>query len=225
MCKTNKYSHGNVHFILALLNAYFQTNMQISKIEIRDYSKANVEACRDLCNELMKFQAEQSHTGTDVLAAMTFDNRLKPSFESALLKKLLLAFDGKDAVGYVYADVSDVAEERKLFVPEWAKEIYREGQNIFYNSEQKLPARLGTFNNLYIKPGYHGLGIGNRLSKIVMDWMKSIERISGIYVYVSNGNERVADFYRKFGFEYSHDVLGGFIKAYYHNIPLQRLSE
>jgi hypothetical protein len=48
--------------------------------------------------------------------------------------------------------------------------------------------------------------------------MKSIIGITGIYVYVSNGNEQVVDFYKKFGFQYSHNVLGGFITAYYQRI-------
>ena len=46
--------------------------------------------CRELCNGLMKFQAEKSFIRTDVQEAMTFANRLKPSFENAQMKKLLV---------------------------------------------------------------------------------------------------------------------------------------
>lgn len=184
-------------------------------IEIKDLSDGNIEICRDLCNELMAFQASQSHIRTDVLQEMTFDNRLKPSFENAEIKKLLVTFDGDEPIGYAYAEVSDVKEEFKYYVPEWANNIYEKGQLIFFPEEQKLPSRLGTFNNLYIKPAYHGLKLGHQLSKAVMDWMKSIEGITGIYVYVSNGNDQVIDFYKRFGFKFSHNVLGGFITAHY----------
>lgn len=192
--------------------------MHLSTIKIKDISSGDVEICRELCEELMQFQASQSTIGTDVLESMTFDNRLKPSFEKAQLKKLLVAFDGNEAIGYVYADAADLTEEVRDYVPDWAKTIYQDGHLIFFPHKQKFPARLGTFNNLYIKPSYHGLGLGDTLSQSVMDWLKGIDKIDGIYVYVSNGNEKVADFYKKYGFDYSHKVLGGFIKAYYRGV-------
>ncbi|MCG6191294.1 GNAT family N-acetyltransferase [Maribellus maritimus] len=166
----------------------------------------------------MDYQASKPYIRTDVLQEMTFDNRLKPSFENAQMKKVLVAFDDKNPIGYVYAEVADVTEDLKYYVPEWANNIYRQGQYIFYLDEQDLPARLGTFNNIYIKPEYHGLNIGYQLSNKVMEWMKNIDGITGIYVYVSNGNEQVVDFYKKFGFQSSHNVLGGFITAYYQKI-------
>lgn len=192
--------------------------MKLSDIEIRDITGSDAALCRDLCNDLMKFQAELSTIRTDVLQAMTFENRLKPSFEKAEIRKLLLALDNQKPIGYAYADVADINKEARYYVPEWASNIYTPGHLMFFPPQQKLPARLGTFNNLYIKPDYHGMGLGDKLSHYVMNWMKSIEKISGIYVYVSNGNERVADFYKKFGFRFSHEVLGGFITAYYQDI-------
>ena len=192
--------------------------MDGANIEIRDITDSNAEMCSELCNELMKFQAKQSYLRTDVLNAMTFENRLKPSFENAQMKKLLIALDRQKPIGYVYADVADLTEDAKYYVPDWAKSLYRKGHLIFFPSEQKMPARLGTFNNIYIKPEYHGFGLGDKLTRCVMDWMKGIEKISGIYVYVSNGNEQVADFYKKYGFNFSHNVLGGFITAYYRAI-------
>ncbi|MFB6341136.1 GNAT family N-acetyltransferase [Saccharicrinis sp. FJH62] len=190
----------------------------MAKIRIQDISSGNIVICRELCNELMAYQAEKSHFRTDVLQEMTFDNRLKPSFESAQMKKVLVAFDGDTPVGYVYAEVSDVTEDLKYYVPDWANTIYEKGQLIFYPDEQKLPSRLGTFNNIYIKPEYHGLKLGYQLSNEVIEWMKSMEGITGIYVYVSNGNEEVVDFYKRFGFEFSHEVFGGFITAYFKKV-------
>ena len=48
-----------------------------------------------------------------------------------------------------------------------------------------------------------------------MNWLRSVQGIDYIYVYVSNGSDSVIDFYKKLGLEYSHDVFGGFIVAYY----------
>lgn len=188
------------------------------KIKIQDISNGDIEICKELCNELMDYQASKSHTSTDVLKNMSFDNRLKPSFENAQMKKLLVAFDNMHPIGYVYADVADITEDLKYYVPDWAKSIYKEGQLIFYPHEQLFPSRLGTFNNIYIKPEYHGLKLGYQMSNMVLEWMKSIIGTSGIYVYISNGNEQVIDFYKRFGFQYSHKVLGGFITAYYQKI-------
>lgn len=186
----------------------------MTNIEIKDFSKGDIEICRDLCEELMRHQASQAIIRTDVLQAMTFDNRLKPSFENAQNRKLVLAFDGEKPIGYAFAEVADITDDLKYYVPDWAKTIYENGHLIFFPEEQELPTRLGTFNNLYIKPEYQGLKLGYQLSKKVMDWMKSMEGVTGIYVYVSNGNNEVVDFYERFGFEYSHQVLGGFITAY-----------
>ena len=190
----------------------------MTKIKIQDISNGNIEICRELCNELMDYQAGKSHIRTDVLQEMTFDNRLKTSFESAQMKKVLVAFDNENPIGYVYAEVSDITEDLRYYVPEWASNIYKKGQFIFFPNEQELPSRLGTFNNIYIKPEYHGLGLGYQLSNEVMAWMKSIDGVTGIYVYVSNGNEQVVDFYRRFGFQFSHNVLGEFITAYYQRV-------
>lgn len=38
-----------------------------------------------------------------------------------------------------------------------------------------------------------------------------------VFVDVSEGNN-AADFYARYGFKFSHDVLGGIIKAYYQEI-------
>ena len=187
----------------------------MTKIKIQDISNGNIEICTSLCNELMDYQANKSHIRTDVLREMTFDNRLRPSFENAQIKKLLVAFDDENPIGYVYAEVSDVTENLMYYVPDWAKNIYKKGQLIFSPVNQELPSRLGTFNNIYIKPEYHGLGLGYQLSNEVIEWMKSIDGITGIYVYVSNGNEQVVDFYKRFGFQFSHNMLNGFITAYY----------
>ena len=48
-----------------------------------------------------------------------------------------------------------------------------------------------------------------------MDWLYQ-SNTEDLYVPISNGNEeKMAPFYQNLGFIYSHDVLGGFIRAYY----------
>ena len=190
----------------------------MQKIKIQDISNSNISICRELCDELMKYQADKARLKSDILSEMTFENRLKPSFENAQMKKVLVAFYNDYPIGYVFAEVSDVTEDLRYYVPNWAKNIYKKEHLIFYSEKQELPTRLGTFNNIYIKPEYHGLKLGHQLSTEVMTWMKNIEGISGIYVYVSNGNEQVVEFYKRFGFQFSHNVLGGFITAYYISI-------
>jgi hypothetical protein len=46
-----------------------------------------------------------------------------------------------------------------------------------------------------------------------MRWLTSFDDVCLIYVFISNGNEAAYRFYTAHGFVFSHDVLGGFIKA------------
>ena len=46
-----------------------------------------------------------------------------------------------------------------------------------------------------------------------MKWFEGFRDVPLIYIFISNGNDDAYDFYIRHGFSYSHDVLGGFIKA------------
>lgn len=183
--------------------------------DIQDISSAQLHRCRALCNALMQYQAKQSHKHTEILAAMHFENRLKPSFESAQHKKLLLAHCAGKAVGYAYANTYEMEEDGRYFVPDFLQAIYQEGQLVFYPDSQQLPATIGVFNNLYVLPEQQGKGLGRQLSLSIMKWLQQ-SGASDLYVYVSNGNEEKAvPFYESLGFSYSHSVLDGFITAFH----------
>ena len=69
--------------------------------------------------------------------------------------------------------------------------------------------KIGCLRNLYVFATIPGQHIAATLCEGTMNWL----RID--YVYVSNGNDIVIDFYKKLGFDYSHDAFGGFIVVYY----------
>ena len=50
-----------------------------------------------------------------------------------------------------------------------------------------------------------------------MEWLRALPDARYLFVDVSEGNN-AASFYARYGFEFSHDVLGGIIKAYYQKI-------
>ena len=136
----------------------------------------------------MLYQAEKSKQHTEVLAAMNFENRLKPSFLSSQNKLLLLAeYQGK-AIGYAFANAYNMEEDWRYFLPDWLASIYKKGQLVFYPERQQLPAKIGVFNNLYVQPEHHGKGIGLQLAQQLMNWLYQSET-QDLYVYISNGNE------------------------------------
>ncbi len=183
-----------------------------SVIEYRDLSDGPIETCRELSNELFQYQADMGVNNVEILASMDFDSRLKLSFENTKEKYLLVAFDGEEAIGYIYCVVEDVDEAGKNGRPAWAS-TFAEDSLGFYPDEMVVPARIGTLNNIYLKPEYRGRGVGEVLMKSGMDWFKGHSDLDYIFVFISNGNN-VAELYEDYGFKYSHEVFGGFIKAY-----------
>ncbi len=184
-----------------------------SIIEYRDLSNGPVEACRELSNALFAHQAEQGVVHKEILAGMNFDSRLKRSFDNTKDKYLLVAYDGEEPIGYVFNVVEDIDEAGKNARPPWADSI--EGENLlgFFPEEMSVPARIGTLNNIYLKPEYRGRGVGKVLMESGMDWFKNYSDLDYIFVNISNGND-VAKLYESYGFKYSHPVFGGFIEAY-----------
>ena len=175
--------------------------MSNNTITYRDLSNGDVEVCRDLCNALMQYQASKGYIFPEKLAAMNFDNRLKPSFEEAEEKLLLVAFDGEKAIGYVFAEVVTILKESMAYQMGVLPNYLPEG------------TRCGELTNLYVMPEYRGQNVGKELADSAMEWIKNRENVKHGLVCVSNGNN-AATFYAKYGFEFSHDVKGGFVKAY-----------
>lgn len=143
---------------------------------------------------------------------MNFENRLKPSFENAKERFLLIAYDNDLAIGYVFASTECVDEETYQTKPEWAKG-FPSGCKWIYPEDIPLPFKIGELVNLYIKPEYRGLHIGEHLIDEAMKWLRARENVSRLMVYVSNGNNP-GTFYERYGFKHSFSVLDGMIEAY-----------
>ncbi|MBI0583975.1 MAG: GNAT family N-acetyltransferase [Methanomassiliicoccus sp.] len=159
-----------------------------------------IEQCRELCDELMSFQRSKARMRQELFDAMNFDTRMRPSYERALDKQVVVAKDDGVPVGYVLSTIDSMESMTnspfKLLPPEDA-----------------LPPKIGCLSNLYVREGYRGTGMGSRLFDQAMEWLTGFKDVDRIYVFISNGNDAAHRFYAKRGFVYSHEVLGGFITA------------
>ena len=184
-------------------------------IKLVDYTFKDPEICRDLCNRLMKHQAENSVKYKEILEKMNFDNRLALSFEKNEDKYLLVAMDGDVAVGYVFALIETVTEASKSFMPSWTKVMTKEDREAegFYRKDLETPCVMGSIHNLYVLPEYRGLNIADQLMVKALEWIRSYEKVEKISVMVSNGN-KVGSFYERYGFKFDHEIFGGFIIDY-----------
>ena len=138
----------------------------------------------------MAHQAANGKLHPEVLKAMIFDNRFKPSFESAEEKLLTAAFDGDTSVGYIFTTADRETEASKA----------------------ARPACAAGLSGL---PEYRGLHIASTLCAKAINWFGHVSDLHTVFVYISNGNESVIRFYESLGFRYSHAVFGGFILAYW----------
>jgi GNAT superfamily N-acetyltransferase len=190
-------------------------NSQHREIIYKDITGGGIEICRDLCNALMAHQANRGQIHPEVLRAMNFDNRLKPSFEKAAEKQLVAAFDGARPVGYIFSTAAWETEASRAARPDWAAGLSGVGETGFYPDWLPMPQKIGCLNNLYVLPEYRGLHIASTLCNRAMAWLRRVPELQTVYVYISNGNGSVISLYKSFGFRFSHDVFGGFIAAYY----------
>ena len=188
------------------------------EILYRDITSGGIEICRDLCNALMAHQADHGKIHPEVLRAMNFDSRLKPSFETAAEKQLVVALDGEKPVGYIFSTAERETEASKAARPAWAAGLSGINETGFYPDWLPMPQTIGCLNNLYVLPEYRGRHIASTLCNRAMAWLRSVPELRTVYVYISNGNDSVISLYKSFGFRYSHDVFGGFIVAYYLNL-------
>jgi ribosomal protein S18 acetylase RimI-like enzyme len=100
-------------------------------------------------------------------------------------------------------------------LPDWAPVDKTKKTLGFYPEWDNLPEKAGGLSNIYFRPEYRGMGLGNKLMEIAMAWFDGFPDINLVFIYISNGNDEALKFYLKHGFTFSHEVFGGFITAVY----------
>lgn len=163
-----------------------------------EISEENIEVCRDLCNELMAFQKSVATITPERFDTMSFETRMVPSIKSTVHNYIVVVKDEGKPVAYVYANISP-------------KEAYSNEFATFFDLDSVKQKNVGCLSQFYIKEGYRKYGIGSKLFKMSMDWLNQFEDVEDYFIYVSNGNENALEFYKRKGFQVSHDILGGFI--------------
>lgn len=184
------------------------------KIIYRDETQNSSEICRDLANGLFQHQAAQTDNELyrEILGNMTYESRLQRAFNNSNEKLLLVAYDGEKPIGYVFCSAELLTAQGKDGKPPWAAKLPANSIG-FYPDWLETPVRVGELNNLFVLPEYRGLKIGQELTDRAMEWLRAREGVQWLFVDVSNGNN-AGTFYERNGFAFSHDVLGGIIKAY-----------
>lgn len=81
----------------------------------------------------------------------------------------------------------------------------------FFDMDSLNRDNVGCLSQFYIKENYRGKGIGSILFNKSMEWINSFDDINDTFIYVSNCNKRAFEFYKSKGFNFSHDILDGFI--------------
>ena len=186
----------------------------MEKIVIEEVKGQDIDICRELCNELMKYQQSKAFIAKEAFDLMNFDTRMKKSYERSPISQVLVAKDGEIPVGYIFSTVDAILEPMKKF-PDWAPNKEVPGVKGFYPDWLQYPIKIGCISNFYLKESYRGSRIGKELFEKAMEWLKSFNGVDFIFAYISNGNDSALDFYLKNGFKYSHEVFGGFIKTTY----------
>ncbi|SFB07026.1 MULTISPECIES: GNAT family N-acetyltransferase [unclassified Bacillus (in: firmicutes)] len=157
-----------------------------------------IEYCRDLCNELMAFQKSKAHITPELFDNMNFDTRMIPSVKKAIHNYTVVVKDDEKIVAYVYSNISP-------------KETYSNDFATFFDLLSVSKQNVGCLSQFYIKEEYRQYGIGSKLFKLSMEWLKQFDDVEDYFIFVSNGNHEALEFYQRKGFSVSHDILDGFI--------------
>jgi GNAT superfamily N-acetyltransferase len=161
-------------------------------------SEEEIEICRDACNELMVFQKSKATITPELFDNMNFDTRLVPSIKSALHNYTVVVKAGDKIVGYVYSNISP-------------KETYSNDFATFFDLATVDGKNVGCLSQFYIKEEYRKYGVGSKLFKRSMEWLKQFDEVEDYFIFVSNGNNDALEFYKRKGFTVSHEILDGFI--------------
>lgn len=196
--------------------------MPDKNITIRQLGADEIDLCRDLCNELMAFQKTQAVFKPEFFDNMSYETRMKPGYEGAMEKQVLIIEDGGTPIGYAFNTVDIVTAEAAVQYPKWVGDLPNpESIQGFYPTDTVFPAKIGFVNNLYFRPEYRGMGLGQKMVSEALAWFKSFGDLDGILVHVSNGNDAAQKMYEKCGFLYDHDTFAGFITTL--KYPMEKL--
>ncbi len=157
-----------------------------------------IEACRELCNELMAFQKSVSYIRPELFDNMNFETRLIPSIKKTIHNYIVVAKVDEKIVGYVYANISP-------------KETYANEFATFFDMSSVSRKNVGCLSQFYIREEYRQYGIGSKLFDMSMEWLKQFDDVEDYFIFVSNGNDNALEFYKRKGFSVSHEILDGFI--------------
>lgn len=161
-------------------------------------SEEQIACIKDLCNELMAYQKSKSYIRPELFDTMNFETRMLPSIKNARANYILIAKDDDAIVGYVYSNIA-------------AKTVYSNEFATFFDLNSVKNDEVGCLSQFYIKEGYRNMGIGSVLFTRSMEWLKSFQTVTDLFIYVSNGNDNALNFYQGKGFKISHQILDGFI--------------
>lgn len=181
-------------------------------ITIEELKNEEINQCRELCNELMKYQQSKAKIAPECFELMNFETRMKKSYELAKNSLVLIAKVDEIPVGYIFSTIDSLKNPMKNF-PDWAPNKRKIGVKGFYPEWLSYPQKIGCLSNFYLKEDYRNLGIGKKLFDETMKWFKRFSDVEIVFAYISNGNEKALNFYLENGFKYSHEVFGGFIKT------------
>jgi ribosomal protein S18 acetylase RimI-like enzyme len=157
-----------------------------------------IECCKDVCNELMTFQKSKAYIKPDLFDNMNFETRLVPSIKKAISNYTVIVKDDDQIIGYVYSNISP-------------KEAYDNDFATFFDLNSVQRENVGCLSQFYIKDEYRKYGVGSKLFTMSMKWLMQFDEVDDYFIFVSNGNENAMEFYKRKGFNVSHDILEGFI--------------
>ncbi|MFE8700466.1 GNAT family N-acetyltransferase [Cytobacillus sp. FJAT-54145] len=157
-----------------------------------------VEECRDVCNDLMAFQKSKAYITPELFDSMNFETRMLPSIKNARHNYIVVVKDHGKTVGYVYSNISP-------------KEAYSNDFATFFDMASVKRELVGCLSQFYIKEEYRKYGVGSMLFSMSMDWLRQFSEVEDYFIFVSNGNADALEFYKRKGFNVSHDILDGFI--------------
>ena len=143
----------------------------MSQIEYIEGDQTLLDQIAPLWEQLKQYHASVSTYFTDAYTDFTFDMRQKQLTEKS----------GDGQLRVVLARDRDRSEY------------------VGYCVATITPDGVGEVDSLYVDNSYRGQDIGTRLTETVLNWFER-NKVSSRLILVAYGNDRVLEFYRRFGF-------------------------